>query len=160
MRCLFLLILIILSSCEERSSRKAILVSQPDTSTYSLFSLQSLIFGPTCASAGCHDGHFEPDFRTLQSTFCTTVFHPIIKNNSAKEFEFRVFPYSRKQSVLFERITNCCFVNVDDRMPQDNIGVPLPDDQIEKIGEWIDAGARNIDGSVMSNPFEQGALMK
>ena len=37
------------------------------------------IFSKTCANSGCHDGTFEPDFRTIESSYNTLVNHPIIK---------------------------------------------------------------------------------
>lgn len=134
----------ILSACNSNSPNQK--------SSSQLAGIHQEILKPTCAESGCHDGHFEPDFRTLQSTWYTTVFHPVTKNNETKSFRFRVVPGNRKESVLFERITNCCFVNQDDRMPQLDIGKPLPDNQIEAIGKWIDAGAPNIDGSIASQP--------
>ena len=36
--------------------------SPPDPT--SIAGLHQLIFAPTCANSGCHDGTFEPDFRT------------------------------------------------------------------------------------------------
>lgn len=123
-----------------------------DNSENSLMKIHRITLLPSCAVAGCHDGHFEPDFRTTQSTYYTTVLHPVTKNNARAEFEFRVVPGNRKKSVLYERITNCCFVNQDDRMPQLNIGEVLPNEEIERIGKWIDAGAPNIDGS---KPWEK-----
>ena len=34
----------------------------------SIVGLHQNIFKPTCANAGCHDGTFEPDFRTIESS--------------------------------------------------------------------------------------------
>ncbi len=110
-------------------------------------SLHRDIFQARCALPGCHDGHFEPDFRTVQSTYSTLVYHPIIKNNAENEFRYRVVPFAPEESVLIERLTNCCFVNQDDRMPQDNIGVPLDDELLERIRQWIQNGAPDIFGN-------------
>ena len=38
---------------------------------------------PTCANSGCHDGTFEPDFRTVGSSWNTLVNHPVIANDAA-----------------------------------------------------------------------------
>lgn len=118
----------------------------------SLLGIHRNIFIPKCAMPACHDGTFEPDFRSLQSSFSTLVYHPIIKNNDAGTFEFRIIPFDPAKSVLFERITNCCFVNENDRMPQDNIGTPLPQADINNIRTWIENGAPNQNGVVATPP--------
>lgn len=102
------------------------------------------ILHPKCAVPGCHDGHFEPDFRTIESSYNTLVYHKILKNNADSTFTYRVLPGNKAMSVLYERITNCCFVNQNDRMPQDNIGVPLPQVDIDNIGIWIQNGAKDM----------------
>ena len=121
----------------------------------SFVALHRNIFSVRCAVPGCHDGHFEPDFRTLQSAYSTLVYHPIIKNNNDSSFQFRVIPFNKDESVLYERLTNCCFVNQDDRMPQDNIGVPLESNHISNIAAWIDGGARDIFGDIPSYPNQE-----
>lgn len=125
-------------------------VSNPDPN--SLVGIHTNILQPKCAVPGCHDGNFEPDFRTPQSSYSTLLYHPVKKNDSAESFVFRVVPYKSSESVLYERITNCCFVNQDDRMPQDNIGVPLPDTDVQAIKNWIDAGAKDMFGNVPTYP--------
>jgi hypothetical protein len=110
----------------------------------SFLGIYSNILNPKCAVPGCHDGHFEPDFRTIESSYNTLVYHKIIKNNADSTFTYRVLPGNKTMSVLYERITNCCFVNQNDRMPQDNIGVPLPQEDIDNIGTWIQNGAKDM----------------
>jgi len=129
-----------------------------DGNTVDNFSPNSLsrthneVFEPKCNVLGCHDGSFEPDFRTPNSSYYTLVYHSIKKNNAAQEFKYRVIPYDTAQSVLWERITNCCFVNQNDRMPQDNIGTAMPQEYIDKIGQWIMAGAPDLFGNVAQEP--------
>lgn len=125
-----------------------------EVSPMELAGIHQSILKPSCAIPGCHDGHFEPDFRTPQSSFSTTVWQPIIKNNAQNEFEYRVVPFKPEASVLFERINNCCFVNQDDRMPQDDIGQALPDEEIEAIETWIREGAKDIFGKSQPNPYK------
>jgi hypothetical protein len=110
------------------------------------------ILANKCALPGCHDGNFEPDFRSPQSSFSTLVYSPITKNNLQNSFVYRVIPRDTTYSVLYERITNCCFVNNNDRMPQDNIGVPLPEADIQLVAKWIMGGARDIFGQVRNLP--------
>lgn len=125
-------------------------VTPPDPN--SLVGIHTNILKPKCAVPGCHDGNFEPDFRTPQSTYATLVYHPIVKNDADTSFVYRVIPYKPLESVLHERITNCCFVNQDDRMPQDNIGVPLPATDVQAIKNWITDGAKDMFGNVAIYP--------
>ncbi len=111
-----------------------------------------------CALPGCHDGNFEPDYRTPQSSFSTLVYATITKNNTTNSFKYRVIPFDTTNSVLYERITNCCFVNQDDRMPQDNIGIPLPDSSINLIAAWIMHGARDMFGNVPRLPNNEPVI--
>jgi hypothetical protein len=122
---------------------------------YSIAALHRDIFFPQCGKPGCHDGHFEPDFRTVESTYSTMVYQPITKNNANNDFTFRVLPYQSAKSVLYERISNCCFVNTNDRMPQDNIGIPMNQVFIDRIKKWIDNGAPNLDAAAAKYPNKQ-----
>ena len=45
----------------------------------SFLGLHQYIFSTTCAVPGCHDGAFEPDFRTVQSAYNTLVLHRVEK---------------------------------------------------------------------------------
>lgn len=114
--------------------------------------IHNKILAPTCALPFCHVGNFEPDFRTPQSSFSTMVYARIRKNNLAGQFKYRVIPNDTNGSLLYERLTNCCFINQNDRMPQDSIGTPLPDDKINLIASWIMHGARDIFGNTMTEP--------
>ncbi|HWB63632.1 MAG TPA: hypothetical protein VG603_09000 [Chitinophagales bacterium] len=112
------------------------------------------VLSTRCALNGCHDGHFEPDYRTPQSSFSTLVYAPIVKNNTQNQYKYRVIPYDTANSVMYIRITNCCFVNTNDRMPQDNIGVELPDSSLNLVAQWILHGARDMFGHVATMPNE------
>jgi hypothetical protein len=115
----------------------------------SIEGLHQQIFRPTCANSGCHDGTFEPDFRTIESTYNTLVNQPIIKNDPQGSFAFRVVPGNPAASQLIARLT----YDIDG-----NSGVmPLviePDSDwpeksetyIENITAWIQAGAPNASG--------------
>ena len=121
-------------------------------SATSFVKLHRDVLGPSCNVMGCHDGSFEPDFRTVQSSYNTLVYHPIIKNNLAGEFTYRVVPGDTGLSVLHERLTNCCFVNTNDRMPQDNIGNALPEADLDAVAAWILEGAKDITGAIPNEP--------
>src|SRR5436190_551220 len=51
--------------------------------------LHAKIFRPTCANSGCHDGTFEPEFRSINSAYNSLVHHPVIANTPNNDFEFR-----------------------------------------------------------------------
>ena len=121
-------------------------------SSTSFVKLHRDVLGPSCNVMGCHDGSFEPDFRTVESAYNTLVYHTIIKNNLAEDFTYRVVPGDTGLSVLHERLTNCCFVNTNDRMPQDNIGNALPEADLDAVTAWILEGAKDITGSIPDEP--------
>ena len=121
-------------------------------SSTSFVKLHRDVLGPSCNVMGCHDGSFEPDFRTVQSAYNTLVYHTIIKNNLAEDFTYRVVPGDTGLSVLHERLTNCCFVNTNDRMPQDNIGNALPEADLDAVTAWILEGAKDITGAIPNEP--------
>jgi hypothetical protein len=147
---LFLILLI--NSCTDKASKHKIL-NKDNTEeaihiavdSASIVGLFKFVFSTHCNVGGCHDGTFEPNFTTIQSSYYTLVYHPIIKNNRKNSFKYRVVPYDTSKSVLYERITNCCFVNDDDRMPQFSDIEKLSDAEIKCVGKWIMDGAKNID---------------
>lgn len=107
----------------------------------SFLGLHTYIFKPTCAVPGCHDGHFEPDFRTVQSAYNTLLYSPVVKNDAAGSFTYRVIPGDTAMSWLHERITT------DDeilgRMPLYDTLYPW---EREKITNWILDGAKDVMG--------------
>ena len=121
-------------------------------SSTSFVKLHRDVLGPSCNVMGCHDGSFEPDFRTVQSSYNTLVYHSILKNNLDETFTYRVVPGDTANSVLHERLTNCCFVNTNDRMPQDNIGNSLPQEDLDKVANWILDDAKDITGAIPNEP--------
>ncbi|MEM6260915.1 MAG: hypothetical protein AAGI38_00295 [Bacteroidota bacterium] len=118
----------------------------PDSS--SLVGLHEYIFAKSCAVPGCHDGAFEPDFRTVQSTYSTLVYQPVVKNDLQGTYSYRVIPNDVGASWLHNRVTT------DDailgRMPlYDN---PLTEDQVKHIETWINDGAPDMFGNVSALP--------
>lgn len=102
------------------------------------------IFEPSCALSACHDGSFEPNFSTAQSAYYTLVLHDLIKNSPEGSFNHRVVPGDTTNSLLYERITNCCFVDDLDKMPL--LNESLSKEEVAKIGEWIMLGAPDWKG--------------
>ncbi len=108
--------------------------------------IHAYIFASKCANPGCHDGHFDPDFRTVQSAYSTLVYQHVTKNNLAGSFVYRVKPGDVANSWLHERITT--IDPVLGRMPlYDSM---LSARQINRIKNWIQAGAPDIFGQVSS----------
>ena len=116
----------------------------------SIEGLHANVFQKTCANSGCHDGTFEPDFRTIESTYNTLVYQPVIKNDLQSTFEYRAVPGDVAASQLINRLT----VDIDGSsgiMPL----VLEPDSQwdteketlIQNIKDWIGAGAKDILGN-------------
>ena len=70
----------------------------------SFSALHHNIFSTTCANSGCHDGTFEPDFRTIESSYNSLVYQPPIKNDNNNSFNYRVDPGNSLQSVLYHRL--------------------------------------------------------
>lgn len=116
------------------------------------------ILQPRCSTPGCHDGSFEPDFRTAMSSYATLVYHPILKNNPDSIYKYRVVPYDTNFSVLQKRLNLKTFANTNDRMPQDNIGTGLPQKDLDRISNWIQNGAKDFQGNVATIPNTEPSL--
>lgn len=111
--------------------------------------LHQQIFAPTCANSGCHDGTFEPDFRTVGSSWNTLVNHPVIANDGAFSFNRRVVPGDVAASFLYERLTV--------EIPNTSGMMPLEVDEssdyndrraeyLAALAAWIEAGAPDASG--------------
>ncbi|HOY47958.1 MAG TPA: hypothetical protein PL185_04745 [Flavobacteriales bacterium] len=120
----------------------------------SLAGIHQNIFEPTCANSGCHDGTFEPDFRTPESTYNTLVLRPIIKNDPAGTYTYRVVPGDYLNSVLYQRL----IIDIDGQsgiMPL--VLEPSSDwnskqaQYIENVKNWIQNGAKDIFGNSAAN---------
>ncbi len=116
--------------------------------------LHQRIFKPTCSNSGCHDGTFEPDFRTIEGAYSTMVYQPIIKNNPAGSFLYRVLPGDAAASVLHERmvtdidgISGIMPLSLD---PQSDWPTKKAE-YIAAIAAWINAGARDMFGNPPPN---------
>jgi hypothetical protein len=120
------------------------LVNATSIDSNSFVGIHAYILATKCANLGCHDGHFEPDFRTVQSAYSSLVYQPVTKNNLAGTFVYRVKPGDVTNSWLHERITTND--PVLGRMPlYDSM---LTTKQINRISNWIQVGAPDIFGQV------------
>ena len=113
---------------------------------------------------GCHDGNFEPDFRTVESSYSTLVYQPVVKNNDNQTYEYRVVPGNLHK--VFYMLVYCrmrmvyLFLMIIVVMPMDadivydpNKNHPWHEQKSEMIAEikqWIDDGAKDMFGNVPS----------
>lgn len=116
-----------------------------DTNSY--LGLHKLIFTPKCGVPACHDGAFEPDFRTIEGSYNQLVYHNVIKNNATNSFTYRVVPNDTGNSWLHERITTGN--TVLGKMPLYDV---LGDWQIDAVENWILNGAKDIFGNSPTIP--------
>lgn len=123
----------------------------PDLATFE--GLHARIFAPTCANSGCHDGTFEPDFRNIESTYNTLVYHPIIKNDPQGTYDYRVVPGNPDASLLMARLTYDIDGNSGLMPLVVDPGVEWntkKDEFIQAIRTWIQNGAKDIFGQSYS----------
>jgi len=140
------------------------------TDSLAFGALQNNVFMPYCANAGCHDGNFEPDFRTIESSYSTLVYQPVIKNNISNSYQYRVKPGDSDKSVLYARLlADLNGVSMFDEnsqvMPVTADIVYDPDQShpwhsvkqqyIPAIKSWIDNGAKDIFGN---SPLEPNSI--
>ena len=109
------------------------------------------IFKPTCANSGCHDGNFEPDFRTIESSYNSLVGQPIIKQDDMNPLTARVTPGNASTSMIIRRLE----VDINGNsgtMPiltdPDSDWPVKKNEYITNIKTWIDNGALNQNGVV------------
>ncbi len=111
--------------------------------------LQKKVFAPTCANSGCHDGAFEPDFRTIASSYNTTVYQNVITNDASNTFTYRVKPNDHFGSLLHERLITF--------LPSTSGIMPLvtnsdwdknKNSYINSIKTWINNGAKDMYGNL------------
>lgn len=119
-----------------------------DPDPNSIVGLHKNIFLPRCANPGCHDGTFEPDFRTVESSYATLVYQPVNKFtlDSAKIYTTRVIPHNLVDSWLIERLTT----STTEYMPSNS--VRLTSDQIDHVKNWINAGCPDANGNLAVKP--------
>ena len=126
---------------------------QPTTpfDSTSIEGLHRTVFKTKCANPSCHDGTFEPDFRTVESTFATMVWHGTVKPDpdTVRNLRLRVVPYQPDSSWLWERLVTNDTVNLG-RMPSN--GTRLAAHELARIRQWIANGARDRFGRVMQRP--------
>lgn len=133
----------------------------------SFAAIQNNVFSPYCSNSGCHDGTFSPDFRTIESSYSTLIYQPVIKNNISQDFQYRVHPGESDKSVLYARLLSdangiSLFDDNSQVMPltadvvydpsQSHEWHAVKDEYISNIKDWIDSGAKDIFGDIQLEP--------
>ncbi|MCC7298457.1 MAG: hypothetical protein IT244_09000 [Bacteroidia bacterium] len=117
---------------------------------YSIEGLHRNLFKPTCSNSGCHDGTFEPDFRTVQSTYSSMVNQKPIKNDQAGTFNARVVPGNADASILIYRMTVDLGGNSGIMPIVLDPGSTYPtkkDEHLANLRKWINDGAKDFNGN-------------
>ncbi len=112
--------------------------------------LHAKVFRPTCANSGCHDGTFEPEFRSMGSAYNSLVNHPVISNSLTNEYVYRVKPGDADASFLHHRLTVNDTFNSGMMPAEVDDGSDWPENRPEylaRITEWINAGAKDMYGN-------------
>lgn len=115
----------------------------------SIEGLHKNLFKPTCANSGCHDGTFEPDFRTIQSSYNTLINIAPVKKDPAGIFNYRVVPGNAAASMLIYRMTEDLGGNSGIMPLVVNPDNPYPSKKqtlIQNLKDWINNGAADING--------------
>lgn len=116
-----------------------------------IFSIHKNVFLKTCANSGCHDGNFEPDFRTVESSYYGLVNIPVVKSRIEGGFEKRVIPGDANNSMLLYRLVEDLNGN-SGIMPlglEEDSDYPLNKDKfIQDIKNWIENGAPDMYGNL------------
>lgn len=120
----------------------------------SIVGLHRNVFLPTCANSGCHDGLFEPDFRTIESTYNSLVNRPVIKNTVDDTYTARVLPGNADGSMIMHRLTvdlngNSGIMPLS--LEEGSDWVQKKTEYIDNIKTWINNGAKDQFGNTPGN---------
>ena len=121
----------------------------------SFLGIHKNILAVKCANPSCHDGSFEPDYRSVESAYNTLVYHPVVKQ--LYPWNFRVMPYDTAKSWLWQRLIHERITSNGDtsggRMPLYKNS--LSTSELKNISTWILNGARDIHGQVPTYPNKE-----
>ncbi len=133
----------------------------PNIDPKSFAGMHQTIFRPTCANSGCHDGTFEPDYRTIESTYNTLVLQKAIQTQGSNDM--RVVPGNPDASLLYLRLTQEIGSGVMPLALEPNSDWNLKKTEyINNIRNWIQNGAKDMFGNAPQNgnlqPSMQGVM--
>jgi hypothetical protein len=158
-------ITMMLSACKKSGSAnpyddwedggKSPVVSDKPVDPNSIQGLHKNIFKPTCSNSGCHDGNFEPDFRSIESSYNSLVNRLSTNTDpSNPQYSKRVVPGSPSTSMILHRILDL-IPGTQGKMPLvADPGSDWPskkDEYIQNITNWINDGAKDQFGNSPSS---------
>lgn len=118
----------------------------------SIEGLHKNIFKPTCANSGCHDGNFEPDFRSIESSYNTLINRAATNTDPLNpSFVLRVIPGDDANSMLLHRILTYIQGSQGQMPLTTDPGSDWPDKKlqyIQNITNWIKDGAKDQFGKL------------
>lgn len=114
------------------------------------------IFKPTCANSGCHDGNFEPDFRTIESSYHTMVYREPIKNDGTQTF--RVDPGNPDKSAIMKRLDGTISPIMPIEIEPDGDWLEKGDEYIKNVRTWIENGALDLAGNSPESGYDKPSL--
>lgn len=164
---LFAICGLLLSSCEKGNdtnpfddqnvNQDTVKLEIIDPEPASIAGIYQNVFKPTCANSGCHDGTFDPDFRTMESSYNTLLFQEPIKNDG--NYLYRVEPGNVQRSALMARLENRLTPVMPIQVDPDSDWPEKGDEYIEHIRQWIEAGAPDITGTVRQKNYPAPVLL-
>ncbi|MDA9774092.1 hypothetical protein N9B82_03970 [Saprospiraceae bacterium] len=116
-----------------------------DVDPNSIAGLYQNIFRPTCANVGCHDGNFEPDFRSIESSYYTMVNKVPIKNDGS--LTYRVDPGNPATSAIISRLNGDITPPMPIEVEPDGDWLEKEDEYIQNVRNWIENGALDLAGN-------------
>lgn len=128
-----------------------------DPEPASIAGIYANIFKPTCSNVGCHDGTFEPDFRSMESAFNTLVYQTPIKNDG--NYSYRVHPYNVDSSVIMGRLNDLLSPRMPIQVEPDSDWPSKKAEYIDHIRTWIANGAPDITGQVRTKNYPAPILL-
>ncbi|MBK9271269.1 MAG: hypothetical protein IPM48_06700 [Saprospiraceae bacterium] len=117
-----------------------------DPDSNSIAGLYTYIFKPTCANSGCHDGTFDPDFRTLESSYNSLVFRQSIKSDGI--YTYRVKPFLPDSSGIMARVNGLVTPMMPIQLEPGSDWEQMKTQYISMIRRWIELGAPAVDGTI------------
>lgn len=128
-----------------------------DIDPNSIAGLYQNIFKPTCSNIGCHDGTFEPDYRTIESSYYSMVYRNPIKNDGS--LTYRVDPGNPDKSAIIKRLNGAIKPIMPIEIEPDGDWLENEDAYIQNVRNWIENGALDLAGNAPQLDFINPSLL-
>jgi hypothetical protein len=164
----YILLIAVFSACQEEdtginpfdnivNNQDTVKLNILDADPNSIAGIYQNVLKPTCANVACHDGVFEPDFRTIESAYNTLVFQEPIKNNG--DYLYRVEPFKPDASVIIARLENIISPQMPFTVEPDSDWNEKRTEYIQNIKTWIANGAPDIAGNIPTEVYPKPILL-